>query len=146
MGRHETLDTIWQVPDALWEQIESVLRDLDPPKARGRKRTDLRRALNGMIFRMRSGCQWNRLPKEFGDDSTVHRTLQRWVALGVLQRVWAALVEACDELGGVTWEWQAADAALGKARLGGITSGPIRRTGEKRGANGVSWSRQQAVP
>jgi hypothetical protein len=37
----------------------------------------------------------------------------------VLERIWAALVEQCAELGGVTWAWQAAHAALGKARLGG---------------------------
>ena len=40
--------------------------------------------LDGIIFRMRSGCQWNRLPRELGDDSTIHRTFQRWVELGVL--------------------------------------------------------------
>jgi len=28
------------------------------------------------------------------------------------------MVEECEELGGVDWEWQAADCALGKARLG----------------------------
>ena len=50
-----------------------------------------------------------------GDDSTIHRTFQRWVELGVLERIWAVLVEGCDELGGVNWEWQAADCAMGKA-------------------------------
>ena len=28
-------------------------------------------------------------------------------------------MEGCEELGGVDWEWQAADGAMGKARLGG---------------------------
>jgi putative transposase len=28
-------------------------------------------------------------------------------------------VEACDVLGGVNWQWQAADAAMGQARMGG---------------------------
>ena len=54
--------------------------------------------LDGIIFRLRSGCQWNRLPKEFGDDSTVHRTFQRWVERGVfvgLQQLWN-----CDDLAG----------------------------------------------
>ena len=27
--------------------------------------------LNGILFRLRNGCQWNQLPKQFGDDSTV---------------------------------------------------------------------------
>jgi hypothetical protein len=40
---------------------------------------------------------------------------------GVLDRIWAALVEECEEFGGVEWEWQAADGAVGKARFGGIS-------------------------
>jgi len=146
MEKRETLDTIWAVPDDLWEEIEALLLALDPPKARGRKRANLRSALDGVIFRMRSGCQWNRLPKEFGDDSTIHRTFQRWVTCGVFRRIWALLVEQCEALGGVEWEWQSADAALGKARLGGIKWDPIRQIVARQGANGASWSRVAEVP
>ncbi len=119
MGESQTLDTIWEVSDHLWEQLRPAMLEMDPPKTTGRKRVDPRQMLNGIIFRMRSGCQWNHLPKELGDDSTIHRTFQRWVELGVLQRIWALLVEGCEELGGVNWEWQSADCAMGKARLGG---------------------------
>ncbi len=115
----DRLPTIWHVPDELWGRIRPILDQYDAPKRLGRKRIDQREALDGIIFRMRTGCQWNRLPKEFGDDSSIHRTLQRWVRLSILDRTWATLVEECEELGGVDWEWQAADAMLGKARLGG---------------------------
>lgn len=116
------LPTIWHVPDELWEKIEPILKEHDPPKSTGRSRIDQRAALDAIIFRLRSGCQWNRLPREeFPDDSSVHRTFQRWIELGVLERIWAALIEECAELGGVDWEWQAADAAMGKARFGGIS-------------------------
>ena len=53
-----------------------------PPKTTGRKRVNPRPILNGIIFRLRSGCQWNHLPKTFGDDSTIHRTFQLWVESG----------------------------------------------------------------
>ena len=66
MGKQETLETIWEVPDELWERIEPIILEEDPPKARGRKRSAPRQMLNGIIFRLRSGCQWNRLPKELG--------------------------------------------------------------------------------
>jgi putative transposase len=72
----------------------------------------------------RPGCQWNQFPGDFPDDSSVHRTFQRWVQLGLFDQIWVALVKACAELGGVNWEWQAADAAMGKARLGGDHIGP----------------------
>lgn len=138
MRKQEVMETIWEVPDELWEQIGPVLRELDPPKGTGRKRTDARQALNGVIFRLRTGCQWNRLPKEFGDDSTIHRAFQRWRERGVLRRLWGMLVEKCEELGAVGWEWQSADAAMGKARLGGTISAPTPRTGARRVARRAS--------
>ena len=119
MGKGETLDTIWEVPDDLWEEIEPLIWELDPPKRTGRKRANPRRMLDGVIYRMRSSCQWNRLPRELGDDSTIHRTFQRWEVRGLFPRIWATVQSHCEELGGVNWEWQSADAAMGKARLGG---------------------------
>ena len=95
-----------------------LLADVDPPKPTGRPRVDARRTLEALIFRMRSGCQWNQLPERFPDDSSVHRTFQRWVRLGVFERIWSTLSANCEELGGADWEWQAADGMMGKARLG----------------------------
>ena len=118
-SKPEPLPTIWRVSDELWAQIEPILAQYDPPKATGRKRIDQRRALDGIIYHLRSGVQWNQLPKEFGDDSSVHRTFQRWERLKVFDHIWATLVAECEELGGVNWDWQAADTAMGKARLGG---------------------------
>jgi putative transposase len=113
------LPTIWRVPDDLWAMIAPILAEHDPPPRTGRPRIDARATLDAIIFRMRSGVQWNQLPREFPDDSSVHRTLQRWVALGIFDRIWAAVVQRCAGLDGVDWEWQAADGMMGKARLGG---------------------------
>lgn len=145
MGKHETLDTIWEAPDELWEQVQPIILDLVPPKPRGRKRANPRQMLNGIIFRLRSGCQWNKLPKELGDDSTIHRTFQRWVKGGIFSRIWAVLVERCEKLGGVDWEWQAADAALGKARLGGIRWALIPQTAARREASEAFLLKQRAA-
>lgn len=133
----EPLPTIWHVPDELWELIVPILDVYDPRAATGRPRTDPRAALDGIIFRLRSGCQWNKLPREFGDDSSVHRTFQLWAKLGVLERIWAVMVEHCDELGGVNWEWQSADGALGKARFGGIMWGKTQRIAARMAASAV---------
>ncbi len=111
--------TIWEIPDDVWPMIQTILDEHYPAKPKGHRRVDLRRVLNGIIFRLRTGCQWNRLPKAFGDDSTIHRHFQHWCQLGIFARLWAGLVEACDELHGVDWQWQAADTAMGKARMGG---------------------------
>lgn len=144
-GKIKPLPTVWEVSDELWERIEPVLTEAYPPKATGRPRVDLRRALEGVIFRLRSGVQWNKLPREFGDDSSVHRWFQRWCEDGVMARVWAVLIEGCAELDAVDWEWQAADGRLGKARLGGARSARTPRTAEKTAPNRASWSRRAAA-
>lgn len=140
MDKRDELATIWEVPDDLWAEVKRVLDEVDPdPNGRhGRPRIDPRRALNGIIFRMRTSCHWNHLPREFGDDSSVHRTFQRWVNRGVFERVWALLIERCDDLGAVHWEWQAVDGVMGKARSGGTSSVRTRRTEPKLGARRAS--------
>lgn len=114
----EPLPTIWEAPDALWEKLFlPLLAELDPPSRMGRPRVDQRRCLDGMIYRARTGCQWNHLPEEFGSDSTVHRTVCRWDRKGVFDRLWAVLIYHCEELQAVHWEWQAADGCMNKARF-----------------------------
>ena len=124
MARKKRIPTLWEVPDDLWERIEELLDEYDPPAATGRKREDARKILDGLIFHFRTGCQWNHIPKVYGDDSTIHRTFQRWVEIGLFEMIWALLVYECEELGQVDWQWQAADTQLGKARGGGDEVGP----------------------
>ena len=50
-------------------------------------------------------------------------TFQRWVERGVLQGIWAVLIEECREF--VYWEWQ---PIAGKARFGGALLDAIPRT------------------
>jgi putative transposase len=129
----DTQPTSWEVPDDVWRLIEQVLNDLYSAKPKGHRRVDLRRVLNGIIVRRRTGGPWNPLPQQFGDDSTVHRHFQRWCTRGVFAQIWTVLVQEGEELGGVNWQWQSADAALGKARFGGTSLAPSPRSGGRRG-------------
>lgn len=113
------LPTVWEVPEALWCICWEILSEAYPAKRRGRRRCCFRLIVNTIIYRTRSGVQWNHLPKELGDDSTTHRWFQRWCKDGIFARIWAVLLEQCQELGAVNWEWQAADGRMGKARFGG---------------------------
>jgi putative transposase len=133
--RSRTLKTIWRVPDQLWRRVALVLDELDAPAPTGRPRINPRAALDGIIYQLRTGCQWEALPKEFGDDSSVHRTLQRWIDKAVLPLVWSLLVSECDELGGVNFDWQSADGAMGKARQGGIQSAATPRIAARMARN-----------
>ncbi len=71
------LPTIWRLPDELWALLAAVLAEYDPAPRMGRPRIDQRKACDGIIYRLRTGCQWNVLPKEFGDDVSVYRTFRR---------------------------------------------------------------------
>jgi putative transposase len=91
---------VWRISDESWERIYSILiEDCPPRKGPGRKPADWRQVVNGIVYRLRTGCHWNKLPKEFGDDSTIHRWYQRWNKNGVMSRI-------LSELRG---EWQPVD-------------------------------------
>ena len=87
---------VTHVSDEAWESVQPILEELDPPRRLGRKRIDQRQALDAIVYRLRSGCRWNHLPKEYPDDSSVHRTYQRWQRLGVLDRVLEQLGEGTN--------------------------------------------------
>ena len=126
------LPTIWNVSDPPWELIDKVLAVYDPPAKTGRKRSNPRQAFDGIIFRMRMGCQWNHLPKEFGDDSSVYRAFARWEEKAIFDILWAILLTKCDDLQGVDWHWQSADGCLGKAR--GVPGSGVGKRGRKKSA------------
>ena len=83
--RRKPLGTIWEISDELWRRIEPILLEFWPKKPTGRKVANWRKMLNAIIFRMRSGCQWDQLPERYGPKSTVHDWFQRWAAAGNLR-------------------------------------------------------------
>ena len=65
MAQQQSYPTIWEVSDDLWEIIRILLDEYDPPASTGRPRHDQCPILNAIIYRFRSGCQWNHLPREY---------------------------------------------------------------------------------
>jgi len=66
-------------PSDLTDDQWSLLKDLIPPSRGGRpRRVDLRRIVNGILYRNRSGCQWRMLPKDFGPWITVYYYFAQW--------------------------------------------------------------------
>jgi putative transposase len=76
-----------RLTDEEWEKVRPLLEAHDPPSRLGRKRANPRAVLEAIIYRQRSGCPWNCLPREYPDDSTVHRTYQRWKRLGIIDQL-----------------------------------------------------------
>jgi transposase len=140
--RRAPLPTIWRVPDELWALAEPIVRPPAQPKG-GRPWADSRRALDGVLYVLRTGCQWRAVPAEFGPGTTLHDRFQRWVASGAFQRLWTSCLERYGVERGIAWAWQAADGCLVKAPLPPKRaprrqrSAPTRPTGAKMAANGT---------
>jgi transposase len=66
----------WTVSDEFWEKVQPLI-PAAPSRARGgRPRMSDRKAFEAMIYVLRTGIQWNALPRELGASSTVHERFQ----------------------------------------------------------------------
>ena len=69
---------IKRIPDELWDEIKNVLPKEKSSKTVGRPIVPYRKVLDGILYVLRTGCQWKMLPKEHGSGSTCHRRFQEW--------------------------------------------------------------------
>ncbi len=109
----------WILPDKLWVRMEKLLPKYTPNPKGGRPRADLRKVADGIFYVLRTGCQWNAVPREHGSGSTLHRYFQQWTQAGVFRKLWKASLLEYDKLKSIQWNWQSVDGAMTKSPLGG---------------------------
>ena len=123
----------WEVSDTLWALVESMIPKptRDPNKVYqrkpggGRKPLPPRQVFAGILYVLRTGGQWNALPKEqFGAPSSVYGYFQRWTKAGFFLALWIAGLTDYDAMKGIEWDWQSTDGAMTKAPLAPETVGP----------------------
>lgn len=117
--RVKYLTTIKSIPDELWNEIKVVLPPEKPINTIGRPAVSFRNVLDGILYVLRTGCQWKMLPKEYGSGSTCHRRFQQWSTGKVFERLWTRLLKEYDHVVGIQWNWQSLDSVSVKAPLGG---------------------------
>jgi putative transposase len=61
------------------------------PGGPGRPPCDLRCVINGIVYLLKTGCQWRMLPPDFGKWNTIYTYFTRWRRAGVWARLMAAL-------------------------------------------------------
>lgn len=116
----------WEVSDEFWKRVEPFI----PKRARvpdkvfrrkpggGRRPMSERRVFEGIVFVLRTGCQWKSLPKErFGSASSIHKYFRQWLKAGFFLSLWRAGLTEYDEMEGIAWKWQSIDGAMIKAPL-----------------------------
>jgi transposase len=97
--------------DALRDDQWERLKDFVPGGHKGKRgpRTDNRRFLNALLWMARSGARWRDLPEPFGGFETVKRRYYRWIEMGVLDAILAALAREAD------LEWLMIDSTIVRA-------------------------------
>ena len=126
------------VSDGLWKVAERILPKERPKPKGGRPRVPDRVVLAGIVYRLKTGCQWRALPKEFGSGATCHRRFTEWVQLGVFEKIWEKLLEFYHVRKGISWTWGSLDSITVKAPKGGLLRARTRRTAPRAGRRGTS--------
>lgn len=111
--------TIISIADDLWNEIRKILPKEKPSKTVGRPIVPYRKVFDGILYVLRTGCQWKMLPREYGSSSTSHRRFQEWNKLDVFKKMWIRLLKIYDDLIGINWTWQSLDSITIKSPLGG---------------------------
>ncbi len=143
----------WEVTDAFWQRVEPLVpaRAVAPQKKRlrkpgaGRPPMPARQAFEGMVYVLRTGCQWKALPKErFGSASAIHQRFLEWEKAGFFEALWKAGLAEYDQMAGIAWRWQSVDGSMMKAPLAQESVGPNPTDRGKKGkqatpAGGRPW-------
>ena len=81
--------------DDEWAHVEPLIPPAKP--GGGKRRTEMRAVMNGVMYILSTGCQWRYLPKDFPPRSTVHNYFVWWQCDRVLDRIHHALYVECRE-------------------------------------------------
>jgi transposase len=134
--------------DELWEVIEPLLPP-EPAKPRGgRPRLSNRAVLTGILFVLRTGLQWEMLPREMGCGSgmTCWRRLRDWQQAGVWEKLHKVLLDKLQAEGEIDWSRASLDSASIRAKKGGTQSARIRRIRANQARSAILWSAEREFP
>ena len=97
--------------DALRDDQWERLKDFVPGGRKGKRgpRTNNRLFLDALLWMARPGGRWRDLPERFGGYQSVKRRYYRWIEMGVLDRILAALAHEAG------LEWLMIDTAIVRA-------------------------------
>src|SRR4051794_38695045 len=124
--------------DELWQAIEAHLprRPVDHNPKGGRPRKADKACCRGILYVLREGCRWQKLPsKELGcpSGSTCWRRFHEWSELGVWSAVHVQLLDLLGEEGILNLERVIVDSASVRAQQGGAHTGPSPVDRRKKG-------------
>ena len=134
------------LPDELWARIEVLIPPAKEYPRGGRPRVDDRAALTGILFVLKTGIQWEELPKEMGCGSgmTCWRRLRDWQADGVWTALHEVLLDELGRKGAIDWERVSVDSASVRAKGGAKRRARTPRVEANSAPNTTSSSTRKA--
>jgi len=109
--------------DAQWRRIEPLLpKPRRRSDGRGRPWRDPRDVLNGILWVMRTGAQWDEMPGRYPPRSTCHRRFQLWARSGTMYRILRHLAHELAAAGGYDFSEAFIDATFAGAKKGASRS------------------------
>jgi transposase len=114
------------VCDELWNEIEPLIPKQLPDPAGGRPRGPDRPCLEGIVHVLRTGTQWQLLPRcqWWPSGSTCWRRFTLWTQAGVWPQLHRRLLNLLGTRGEVDLETVVVDSASVRAKKGGDHTGP----------------------
>ena len=70
---------ITKVPNEIGDEIITVLPKEKPENAVGRPTVPFRKVTDGIMYVLRTGCQWKMLPREYGSGSPAIGGFRNWL-------------------------------------------------------------------
>jgi len=115
----------WEVTDDFWKRVEPLVPSRERLTEKsyvrkaggGRKPKDPRLVFEGIVYVLRTGCQWKAMPDRFGSASAIHTRFLQWEKAGFFEELWKAGLAEYDDMEGIAWRWQSIDGAMMKAPL-----------------------------
>jgi transposase len=136
--------------DELWAVIEPLIPPHKPRRFRypGRKPLGHREVLTGILFVLRTGIQWEYLPRELGCGCgmTCWSHLRDWHKAGVWQKIHELLLAKLQGAHKLDWSRAIVDSSSVRAVFGGPRQGPTPRTAAKRAPSTMWPQRPKAFP
>ena len=125
-----------ELTDEQWLAIADLFPDPPPNPKGGRPFVPSRPCLEGVIWILRTGAQWKKLPIHFAPKTTCWRRLHAWLISGVLFAAWRELAWDLALLGGLDTSEGAGDATFVPAVKGGTMWASLKSAKARR----LNWS------
>ncbi len=67
----------WELSDEVWERVRPLIPERPAHPTGGRPAQSDRQMLSAILYVLRTGIQWNALPRELGASTTVYDRFRR---------------------------------------------------------------------